>query len=127
MTNQSDCAYLLLDLAEDSSDESFALPLPFTSVSRVRLCLEAGEERIAREETESTGRDDADEDACSAASRSLPLSFSSSFCFAALTLALERKALDSGNEVEWSMEDCCWTCRVREGCEDELEVLLVAC
>jgi hypothetical protein len=51
MTNQSNCTYLLLDLAEDSSDESFALPLPFTSVSWVCLCLEAGEERIVREET----------------------------------------------------------------------------
>ena len=82
-----------------------ALTLAFASVSRERLDLETGEDRAARVDTESKGSAFEDGDACSVESRSLPLSFSSIFCFAALTLALERKALFSGtNEEEASRE-----------------------
>ena len=108
-------------LLEDSSDDSLALALPFTSASRARLNFEAGEERVARVETESKGSEV--EDACSVESRSLPLSFSCSFSFAALTLALERKALDSAKEEDCSSElSRC----VGSKWEDELELLVAS-
>lgn len=87
--------HLFVGLTTDSSAESLALPLPFTSVSRARFALL---DRVARVDTDDSWTDDgtaeeeAEAEACccgvSAVSRSC------SFFFAALTLALERKALE---------------------------------
>lgn len=104
--------HLLVGLAADSSAESLAFPLPFTSVSRARFALL---DRVARVDTEESWTDDdgtaeeeADAEACccgiSAVSRSC------SFCLAALTLALERKALElesrEDEEADASIASC---------------------
>ena len=52
-------------------------------------------------------------------------SLSCSFCFAALTLALERKALDSAEEEEGSI-DCCWDIWDVTECENALELLVAS-
>jgi hypothetical protein len=81
---------------DDSSDASLALPLPVL-VSRDRLDLsEFVVARVVRDTIISRGA--VEGEGWSAGSYSLSLALS--FCFAALTLALERRALDSAEEGE---------------------------
>ena len=99
----------MLALPNDSSEDSLAFPLPLESVSRGRLFLG---DRVARAEIESE----------ITAEESVALSCS--FCFAALTLALERKALDSAEE-EGSI-DCGWDICDGTECENALELLVAS-
>lgn len=104
----------LLGLPDDSSEDSLALPLPLESDSRERLFLE---DRVARVEIESKEI---------TAEESVALcSLSCSFCFAAFTLALERRALDPAEEEEGSI-DCCWDIWGETECENALELLVAS-
>jgi hypothetical protein len=108
--------YRLLVRGGDSSESSFALPL-LVLLSRERLDLVMlAEDRELRVVTVSGSV--VEDEGCSADSRSLPFSF----CFAALTLALERKALVSAEDAE---EDG-WYCSCVASRREDVLALLVA-
>jgi hypothetical protein len=91
--------YRLVERLTDSSGLSLGFALP-TTASRERLDL--GEAQIARETAGSVNCAAVDAEDCSGLveSRCFPLPFAWDFCFAALTLALVRKAGESAAVVE---------------------------
>jgi hypothetical protein len=91
--------YRLLERVTVSSGLSLVFAWPATA-SRERLDL--GVALIARETTGSVDGAAVDDEDCSVLveSRSFPLPFAWDFCFAALTLALVRKARESAAVVE---------------------------
>lgn len=115
-----DTTYRLFARGATSSDVSFALPLP-TELSRGRLSLMLLVARVVRADADSACAVEVEGVACWSLvkSRSLPLSFPLDLCFAALTLALVRRAFDSVEERESWSNSC--------GRVDALELLVASC